>query len=494
MIIDWWYSGPQLAFHMYDPILRDPSQHPRARYSLGHEMTDVQAPEISRSVDQTHGHRSLRRRTWNRIRDPIQDQRSAYLRRFRTWTDRCYTSHVPLRAEATRKSEKYLAPVDMLSQLDVGRTGLWIAFKSNTASCPGLKCRHLPLCGEPVWVYEARHTCSSGGRQGSGRTHTERTEELDSGFQFDRHRLTMQTVILHESKCRLAWALKEGHCIASSLPRGYKLFRGVRRFLSLFVTHLCKHADSIPSLQPTAKAPIMSSVTPQHSDGNHLQPHLVNLAHHDIIWRLAYLPDGRRTVTGSSDGTVKVWNLENGEQEGTSIEHESQICGLAVTRDGTNIVSVCGDGKIKVWDVKSHEIVKEWTHPESWPEIAISPDNRHIAVGAWTVAIYTMEGKQVNHSIQVGDRVSSLRFSPDGKKLACGTRDGSRVFDVDTGRLLLGLLQGNWIRDVLWSRDGSRLFLILPASDVRGHVSTNYTKGSKRWKGTACGSPGPDNN
>jgi WD40 repeat protein len=227
-------------------------------------------------------------------------------------------------------------------------------------------------------------------------------------------------------------------------------------FLSFFTTHLCKH-DSIPT---NCQSTIMLSVTPQHSDGNHPRPHLINSAHDDIIWRLAYLPDGRRVATGSSDGTVKVWNLENGEQEGTSIEHESQICGLAVTRDGTNIVSVDGDGKIKVWDVKSHEIVKEWTHPESWPEISISPDDRHIAVGAWTVAIYTMEGGQVIHSIEVGSRLSSLCFSPNGKKLARSTRDDIRVYDVDSGALFLqvGLSQSNWIRDVLWSRDGSRLF------------------------------------
>jgi hypothetical protein len=160
----------------------------------------------------------------------------------------------------------------------------------------------------------------------------------------------------------------------------------------------------------------MLSVTPQHSDGNHPRPHLINSAHDDIIWRLAYLPDGRRVATGSSDGTVKVWNLENGEQEGTSIEHESQICGLAVTRDGTNIVSVDGDGKIKVWDVKSHEIVKEWTHPESWPEISISPDDRHIAVGAWTVAIYTMEGGQVIHSIEVGQQIVVALFLSQRKE------------------------------------------------------------------------------
>ena len=126
------------------------------------------------------------------------------------------------------------------------------------------------------------------------------------------------------------------------------------------------------------------SSSPQHSDGSHPQPHRVVSAHDGIIWRLGYFPDGRRVVTSSKDGTVKVWNLEDGEQEGTSMEHKSEIRS-AVTRDGTKIISSDQDGEIRVWDVKSHELVKEWTHPESCPEIAISPDDQLIAVGARTV-------------------------------------------------------------------------------------------------------------
>ena len=120
----------------------------------------------------------------------------------------------------------------------------------------------------------------------------------------------------------------------------------------------------------------MSSVTPPSwSDNDGPQRQLVIPAHDDTIWRLAYLPDGRRAVTGSKDGTVKVWNLEGGEQEGTSMEHESEIKSFAVTRDGTKIISGDEDGNIKVWNVESHELVKEWIHPESSPEIAISPDD-----------------------------------------------------------------------------------------------------------------------
>ena len=159
---------------------------------------------------------------------------------------------------------------------------------------------------------------------------------------------------------------------------------------------------------------------------------------------------------------MKVWNLEDGEQEGTTMEHEGQICSLAVTQDGTKIITSDVVGEIKVWDVESHEIVKKWIYPlaESWPGIAISPDDRLIAVvGDRAMAIYTMEGK-MNRFIEVGHGVwsGSMSFSPDGRKLACGTYGDIRVYDVDRGTFSVGPFVHRYATCVLWSRDGSRLF------------------------------------
>ena len=206
----------------------------------------------------------------------------------------------------------------------------------------------------------------------------------------------------------------------------------------------------------------MSNVAPPpRTEIDGPQPHLIILAHDVAISRLAYLPDGRRVVIGFRDGTVKVWNVESGEQEGTSMKHATGILtGLAVTRDGTKIISSDLDGKVKVWDVNSHEMVKGWTHPKRRPKIAISPDDRLIAVGDRAVAIYTMQGRRASHSIEVKELVASMSFSPDGTKLACSTKDDIRAYDVDTGTLVLGPLLGHedWVRVVLWSRDSSRLF------------------------------------
>ena len=81
-------------------------------------------------------------------------------------------------------------------------------------------------------------------------------------------------------------------------------------------------------------------------------------------------------------------------------DSQSEIYSLAVTRDGTKIISGDEGGKIKVWDAESHRLVKEWTHSQGCFKIAISPDDRLVAVGDRAVAIYTMEGRQVGHSIE----------------------------------------------------------------------------------------------
>ena len=229
-------------------------------------------------------------------------------------------------------------------------------------------------------------------------------------------------------------------------------------FLSPLATHLWKRADSLAT---KCQSTIMSSTTPHRSDNDGPQPRLVIGSMHDVgIWTLAYLPDGRRIVTGSGDGDVKVLNMENGRQEWKSIEHGRGIRGLAVTRDGTKIISSDDAGEIKVWDAEAYEIVKEWTHSEGYPVLAISPDDRLIAVGDRPVAIYTMEGRQVINSIEVGSLVLSMCFSPNGKKLACSTNHDIRVYDVDDRTLIQGPLEGHQdsVFDVLWSRDGSRLF------------------------------------
>ena len=202
----------------------------------------------------------------------------------------------------------------------------------------------------------------------------------------------------------------------------------------------------------------------------------------DWINKIVYLPDGR-VVTGSASGAVRLWDLQSGEQEGTSIEHENENIDLAVTLDGSKIISSGEGGEISVWDVESHKLVKAWSLPESQNVIAISPNDGLLAAGSRTVGIYTTEGEWVN-SIDVND-VFSLSFSPDGNKLACGTEGDIRIYDVETGTLILGPLEGHdgYINCVLWSRDGTKLFSASDDKTIRCWDSNAGQQIGQPWTG-----------
>ena len=207
----------------------------------------------------------------------------------------------------------------------------------------------------------------------------------------------------------------------------------------------------------------------------------------DYITTAAYLPDGR-IVTGSKSGAVRVWNSQSGEQEGTSMEHENETSGLVVTLDGAKIISGDIDGQIKVWDVESHKLVKTWTHPEFYPVVAISPDDRLVTVGGWTVGIYTTEGERVN-SIKVSEYSWSLSFSPDGNKLACGAGNDIFIYDVKSGTRVLGPFKGHddYINCVLWSCNGTRLFSASSDKTIRCWNTGTGEQIGQPWTGhTGC--------
>src|SRR5271157_2555933 len=66
---------------------------------------------------------------------------------------------------------------------------------------------------------------------------------------------------------------------------------------------------------------------------------------------LALTGDGR-VVSGSDDGTAKVWDLNSGQEERTLSGHGGGVRALALTGDG-RVVSGSSDGTVKLWDLNS---------------------------------------------------------------------------------------------------------------------------------------------
>ncbi|KAF8837557.1 WD40 repeat-like protein [Paxillus ammoniavirescens] len=207
------------------------------------------------------------------------------------------------------------------------------------------------------------------------------------------------------------------------------------------------------------------------------KPLLTISAHEDAVYGIAYLSGGRGLVTCSRDKTVRVWDVENGEQKGMTMEHDGWVQGLAVTRDGKRILSGCWDKALRVWDVDTHQPIAEWGDHEGIIRcIVMSPDEQLVASGDYggRLVIREMnltEDGRVKHVIETdsGD-VHSICFSPDGTKLASAHSDYMvRVFDIENGDLILGPIEGHtlYVNSVVWSLDGSRLFTASTDKSIR---------------------------
>src|SRR4028119_1678762 len=65
--------------------------------------------------------------------------------------------------------------------------------------------------------------------------------------------------------------------------------------------------------------------------------------HSSWVNAVTVTPDGKRAISGSSDSTLKVWNLETGEKLFSLKGHSHSVRAVAVTPDGLRAISSSSD-------------------------------------------------------------------------------------------------------------------------------------------------------
>ena len=92
------------------------------------------------------------------------------------------------------------------------------------------------------------------------------------------------------------------------------------------------------------------------------------------------LLDGLRGVSTSTDGTLRVLNLENGQTLKTLKGQTSEVKTVALLGN-CRIVSGSTDGTLRVWDLESGEALAVTTLDAPVWAVATSPDGKIIVAG-----------------------------------------------------------------------------------------------------------------
>ncbi|KAF9457440.1 WD40-repeat-containing domain protein [Collybia nuda] len=195
--------------------------------------------------------------------------------------------------------------------------------------------------------------------------------------------------------------------------------------------------------------------------------------HKQPVLSLAFSPDGTCIISGSLDRTIRRWDVQTSQEFGIPIEgHTAWILSVAFSPDGTWIFSGSSDRTIRVWDAATGIPVGKPFEGHKGPVqcVACSPDGTCIASGSYdnTIRLWDITtGNSIGNPFEGHhDLIESVAFSPDGVHIVSGSHDRTIiVWDAKTGDLINTLVQVNTglIHSVAFSSDGA--YIVSGSSD-----------------------------
>jgi WD40 repeat protein len=171
-----------------------------------------------------------------------------------------------------------------------------------------------------------------------------------------------------------------------------------------------------------------------------LVPLRVLTGHGAAVTAVAFGSDGKVLVSGSSDRTVRFWDVSTGQERFRAGDGRHEVGSLAVV-PGSGVV-LAGQGvTVRGLDpVSGKELFKLTGHNDAVRCLAVSADGKRAVSGSddRTVRLWDLvQGREVRRFSPQRGGVTGVAVSADGKLVLSGSRDGSlRLWEAATGKEL----------------------------------------------------------
>ena len=190
---------------------------------------------------------------------------------------------------------------------------------------------------------------------------------------------------------------------------------------------------------------------------------------------IAVSPDGQILASGGEDGNIRIWNAATGQAINTFKGHPQTITSLVFSPEGKFLISSGWERDIKIWNPHTGKLIKTLPgHSQIINAIAISSDGKILASGdqdktvsIWNLTTGNLIDVFAGHSVGV----VSLAISPDNNFIASGSGDGIiKIWDLNTKKLIHTLDEHT---DGVWS--------LAIAGDNQTLFSASWDKTIKVW-------------
>ncbi|MGI5272403.1 NACHT and WD repeat domain-containing protein [Nonomuraea sp. CA-218870] len=187
------------------------------------------------------------------------------------------------------------------------------------------------------------------------------------------------------------------------------------------------------------------------------------------VMALAFSPDGSTIVTGSDDGTARLWDTASRRQLGAPISRRAYDCPdvrPAFSPDGRTLATACA-GVVRFYDVRTRrELGPALEHEAVVSALAYRPDGRTLVTGdfrgvvrQWDAVTHRPRGPAMgrpDHGRERASIVHRVTFNRDGTAMAVARGGTVRLWDPATARPRGAPVtrQAGPVLDVAFSPDG----------------------------------------
>jgi len=189
------------------------------------------------------------------------------------------------------------------------------------------------------------------------------------------------------------------------------------------------------------------------------------LVHGNTVESIAFHPDGKTVFTGGGDGLVRRWDADTGEPRGEPLMHGGKVYAVALSPDGKTLLTAGGEAA-RLWDLAGGAPAPGKVLPHQGEDVrdaAFSADGKTVLTGGYAGAdgvarLWDAGAGTVRITMKHDAAVLAVAFGPGSGFVVTGSFDGTvRLWNAGTGEVLRVIEEDGMVFAVAVHPDGKTL-------------------------------------